>query len=101
MEYEALIGKALLANTPEARNAAMRKVTCKTAASTQMFCACSDILDQRTVYVLETLEDGRTIRACCPACKATTSPLIANDPELSGKFVWQSWNATEIVGDQK
>jgi hypothetical protein len=68
MEYEEIIGTALLTGD---HDKAMRRITCKTAASTRMFCGCGNVLDQKTVCVVEIIHaDGKeqTVAALCPDC---------------------------------
>ena len=70
MDYEQIIGTALLTGD---HDKAMRRITCKTAASTRMLCGCGNILDQKTVRVIEIVHaDGKeqTIAALCPECCA-------------------------------
>ena len=76
MEYEQIIGQALLTGD---HDKALRQITCKTAASTRMFCGCGNILDQKTVCVVEIVHnDGKeqTIAALCPECYAKNLPAI-------------------------
>lgn len=78
MEYEKIIGTALLTGD---HDKAMRRITCKTAASTRMFCGCGNILDQKKVHVVEIVHnDGKeqTVAALCPECFAKNLPAIEN-----------------------
>ena len=78
MEYEQIIGQALLTGD---HDKALRQITCKTAASTRMFCGCGNILDQKKIHVVEIVHnDGKeqTIAALCPECFAKNLPGIEN-----------------------
>lgn len=78
MEYEQIIGQALLTGD---HDKAMRRITCKTAASTRMFCGCGNILDQRKVHVVEIIHPDKreeTIAALCPDCYAKNAEGIAS-----------------------
>ena len=78
MDYEKIIGTALFTGD---HDKAMRRITCKTAASTRMFCGCGNILDQKTVCVVEIVHnDGKeqTVAALCPDCYAKNLPAIEN-----------------------
>ena len=78
MDYERIIGTALLTGD---HDKALRRITCKTAASTAMFCGCGNVLDQKTVCVVEIVHnDGKeqTIAALCPECYAKNLPAIEN-----------------------
>ena len=68
MEYEQIIGQALLTGDHET---GMRRTTCKLAASHRIFCGCGQIHDQRRIHVVEIVHaDGaeETIAALCPDC---------------------------------
>jgi hypothetical protein len=76
MEYEQIIGTALLTGD---HDKAMRRVTCKMAASQAMFCGCGQIHDQRKIHVVEIVHnDGKeqTIAALCPECWTKNLPAI-------------------------
>ena len=76
MDYEKIIGTALLTGDHET---GMRRTTCKLAASHRIFCGCGDVLDQKTVCVVEIVHnDGKeqTIAALCPECFAKNLPAI-------------------------
>jgi hypothetical protein len=78
MDYEKIIGTALLTGD---HDKAMRRITCKTAASTRMFCGCGNILDQKTVCVVEIIHaDGKqqTVAALCPDCWTNNKAAIEN-----------------------
>ena len=78
MEYEKIIGTALFTGD---HDKALRRITCKTAASTRIFCGCGNILDQKTVCVVEIVHnDGKeqTIAALCPECFAKNKAAIEN-----------------------
>jgi hypothetical protein len=96
--YEKLIGQALLGGD---REQSMRRIACKTVASTQMVCGCGDVLDQRTVCVLETQDGSKTLAACCPACKEKQAPEIAAiAADKNWSLVWLTWNGAETVNDE-
>jgi NAD(P)H-hydrate repair Nnr-like enzyme with NAD(P)H-hydrate dehydratase domain len=96
--YEQLVGEALLDDN---REQSMRRITCKTVASTQMFCGCGDVLDQRTVCVLETQDGKKTYAACCPACRTTQSAQIsAMASKHNLQLVWLNWDSAAIVNEQ-
>jgi hypothetical protein len=78
MDYEKIIGTALLTGDQET---GIRRTTCKLAASTAMFCGCGNVLDQKTVCVVEIVHnDGKeqTIAALCPDCWTKNLPAIEN-----------------------
>ena len=78
MDYEQIIGTALLTGD---HDKALRQITCKLAASTAMFCGCGNVLDQKTVCVVEIVHnDGKeqTIAALCPDCWTKNLPAIEN-----------------------
>ena len=78
MDYERIIGTALLTGD---HDKALRRTTCKLAASTRMFCGCGNVLDQKTVHVVEIVHnDGKeqTVAALCPECYAKNLPAIEN-----------------------
>ena len=78
MEYEQIIGTALLTGD---HATGMRRATCKLAASQAMFCGCGNILDQKTVHVLEIVHaDGKeqTVAALCPECYAKQAETLQN-----------------------
>jgi len=85
MEYERIIGTALLTGD---HDKALRRITCKTAASTRMFCGCGNILDQKTVCVVEIVHnDGKeqTIAALCPECWTKNKAAIENVAKKAAK----------------
>jgi len=97
--YEALIGAAILGDN-EAKSTAMRRVTCKAAASQRMFCDCGDILDQKTVHVLEMTRkaDGKesTLTACCKSCAEKQGEKLQQIVRLHGsehEVYWTTWKA--------
>lgn len=68
MDYEEIIGTALLTGD---HATAMRRTTCKLAASQAMFCGCGAIHDQKKVHVMEIVyadNSEKTVAALCPAC---------------------------------
>lgn len=78
MEYEKIIGTALLTGD---HDKAMRRITCKTAASTRMFCGCGQIHDQKKVHVVEIIHPDKreeTIEALCPDCYEKNAAGIAS-----------------------
>jgi hypothetical protein len=101
--YGKLIGEALL--YPEKREAIMRQVTCKSAASQQITCHCGAILDEKTVSVLESKpansETITTIVVCCSDCRAkchnTVRRLVASKAEPGELFTWLTWLTSETV----
>ena len=103
--YESLIGQALLGDD-DAKATAMRRVTCKAAASTRMFCECGSILDQKTVHVLEmtnkTSHEESTLAACCKDCAEKQGPKLQQIARLHGaefEVYWTTWKARiEITG---
>jgi hypothetical protein len=77
-EYEQIIAEALLTGD---HDKAMRRTTCKLAASQAMFCGCGQIHDQRKIHVVEIVHnDGKeqTIAALCPACWQKNKTAIEN-----------------------
>lgn len=78
MEFEKIIGTALVTGDHET---GMRRVTCKLAASTAMFCGCGAVHDQKKIHVVEIVHaDGKeqTIAALCPDCWTKNLPAIEN-----------------------
>lgn len=78
MDYEEIIGTALLTGD---HDKAFRRITCKTAASTRMFCGCGAVHDEKKIHVVEIVHaDGteQTIAALCPDCWAKNLPAIEN-----------------------
>jgi hypothetical protein len=76
MEYEKIIGTALLTGD---HDKALRRVTCKAAASTRIFCGCGAVHDEKRVHVVEIVHnDGteQTVAALCPDCYAENLPAI-------------------------
>lgn len=76
MEYEEIIGTALLTGDHET---AMRRTTCKLAASRAMFCKCGQIHDQKKVHVVEVVyadNTEKTVAALCPACFKKQEPTL-------------------------
>lgn len=61
---ERIIAEAL---TSGDHTTGLRRVTCNVAAVQQITCACGNILDQRTVIVVED-SDERAVAAYCPEC---------------------------------
>ena len=103
MEYEQIIGQALLTGDHET---GMRRTTCKLAASHAMFCGCGQIHDQRRIHVVEIVHaDGKeqTIASLCPDCwkkneasietvakKATALHIEANqEPPVVRVATWE------------
>tara|TARA_R110000868_G_scaffold35553_2_gene127462 strand:+ start:564 stop:899 length:336 start_codon:yes stop_codon:yes gene_type:complete len=77
MNYEEIIGTALLTGD---HDKALRRITCKTAAMTRMFCGCGQIHDQKKIHVVEIIHPDKreeTIAALCPACYARNESGIA------------------------
>jgi hypothetical protein len=103
--YEELVGAALLGDD-KAKTDSMRKVTCKLAASTRMFCDCGEVLDQRTVHVLEMVhrETGKesTLTACCKVCAEKQGAKLQQIVRLHGAeydVFWTTWKARiDIAG---
>lgn len=78
MEYEEIIGQALLTGDHEK---ALRQMTCKLAASHRMFCGCGAVLDQKKVHVVEIIHPDKreeTIAALCPECYEKNAAGIAS-----------------------
>lgn len=78
MEYEQIIGQALLTGDHEK---AMRQMTCKLAASHRMFCGCGAVHDQKKVHVVEIIHPDKreeTIAALCQECYGKNLPGIAS-----------------------
>lgn len=70
MDYEEIIGTALLTGDHET---AIRRTTCKLAASRAMFCGCGAVHDQKRIAVIEIVyadKSEKTVAALCPACFA-------------------------------
>jgi len=68
MNYEKIIGTALLTGD---HATAMRRTTCKLAASQAMFCGCGAVHDQKKVHVVEIVyadNSEKTVAALCPDC---------------------------------
>jgi hypothetical protein len=68
MDYEQIIGTALLTGD---HDKAMRRTTCKLAASHRMFCGCGAVHDEQKIHVVDIVHaDGKeqTIAAMCPSC---------------------------------
>ena len=77
MEYEKIIGTALLTGD---HDKALRRITCKTAASHRIFCGCGQVHDQKKIHVVEIVHnDGKeqTIAALCPECWLKNEAAIA------------------------
>jgi hypothetical protein len=77
-EYEKIIGEALFTGD---HSKAMRRTTCKLAASRAMFCGCGNVHDQQKIHVVEIVHaDGKeqTIAALCPDCWTKNLPAIEN-----------------------
>jgi len=104
-EYEKLIASALLGDDAE-KAKVLRRITCKSAASTRMFCDCGEILDQKTVYVLEMNHKATgkesTLTACCKACAIKQGKKIQQIVRLHGaeyEVYWTTWQAQiDITG---
>lgn len=78
MNYEQIIGTALLTGD---HATAMRRTTCKLAASQAMFCSCGQIHDQRKVHVVEIVyadKSEKTVAALCPNCFAKQRDTLQN-----------------------
>ncbi len=78
MDYEEIIGQALLTGDHEA---GIRRATCKLAASHRMFCGCGAIHDQKKIHVIEIIHADKseeTIAALCPECYAKNEAAIRN-----------------------
>lgn len=76
MDYEEIIGTALLTGDHET---AMRRTTCKLAASTAMFCQCGQVHDQKKIHVVEIVyadSTEKTVAALCPACYVKQEPTL-------------------------
>lgn len=76
MDYEEIIGTALLTGDHET---AMRRTTCKLAASQAMFCGCGAVHDQKKVHVVEIVyadNTEKTVAALCPACFKKQEPTL-------------------------
>ena len=96
---ETIIGQALMSGDMERGK---RQAICNMAARTKIFCSCGDVLDQRTVQVLELHHpDGKeqTIAALCLKCRkaydAKITELSKAKPDI--KVVWISWKKVETV----
>ena len=97
MDYEKIIGTALLTGD---HDKAMRRITCKTAASTRMFCGCGNILDQKTVCVVEIIHaDGKqqTVAALCPDCWTNNKAAIENVAKAASKDYIEAKQEPPIV----
>ena len=97
MEYEQIIGTALLTGDHET---GMRRTTCKLAASRAMFCGCGNILDQKTVCVVEIVHnDGKeqTIAALCPECWTKNLAAIENVARKASKDYIEAKQEPPIV----
>lgn len=78
MEFEEIIGTALLTGD---HDKALRRVTCKTAAMTAIFCGCGNVHDEKKVHVVEIVHnDGteQTVSALCPDCFRKNLTAIEN-----------------------
>jgi hypothetical protein len=103
--YEKLIGAAILGDDKE-KTDSMRQITCKLAASQRMVCDCGDILDQKTVHVLEMVhrETGKesTLTACCQSCAIKQGAKLQQIVRLHGaeyEVFWTTWRARiDITG---
>lgn len=76
MDYEEIIGTALLTGD---HATAMRRTTCKLAASTAMFCGCGAVHDQKKINVVEIVyadNSEKTVAALCPVCFAKQEPTL-------------------------
>lgn len=76
MDYEEIIGTALLTGD---HATAMRRTTCKLAASRAMFCGCGAIHDQKKIHVVEIVysdNSEKTVAALCPACFEKQEPTL-------------------------
>jgi len=101
-----LIADTIFANDPQSRDVAERRVSCKLAASLQMFCHCGKVLDQHTVCVLERVRDDgwkTTIIVACPTCRVLMDGelrkmIAAGDKAAKeGQFSWLTWDAQDAV----
>jgi hypothetical protein len=97
--YENLVAAALLGDDKQKADS-LRQITCKLAASTRMVCDCRDILDQKTVYVLEMVhrETGKesTLAACCKSCAIKQGAKLQQIVRLHGaeyEVFWTTWKA--------
>jgi hypothetical protein len=102
--YEELVGAALLGDDKQKADS-MRKVTCKLAASTRMFCDCGEVLDQSSVHVLEMVhrETGKesTLTACCQTCAIKQGAKLQQIVRLHGadyEVFWTTWKARIDIG---
>ena len=97
MEYEQIIGTALLTGD---HDKAMRRITCKTYASTAMFCGCGNVHDQRKIHVIEIVHaDGKeqTIAALCPDCWKKNLAAIENVAKEAAKDYIEAKQEPSIV----
>lgn len=102
-----LIAEAILeGRDSKAAKEAERKIACKLAASIRVLCPCGNVLDERTVCVLERVrEEGSnsTVLVACPTCKPLMDKeirrMITEKDKLTeeGSFLWLSWDAQEPV----
>ena len=103
--FESLISKAIFGDEKDKADA-MRKSTCKLAASRVMACQCGQILDQTTVHVLEVIDlatsEEKTLAACCPDCAKLHADKVATLARVQAaefRYVWQTWKRTiEVNG---
>lgn len=75
-DYEEIIGTALLTGD---HATAMRRTTCKLAASTAMFCGCGQVHDQKKIHVIEIVyadNSEKTVAALCPGCFKKQEPTL-------------------------
>ena len=97
MEYEEIIGQALLTGDHET---GMRRTTCKLAASHRIFCGCGQIHDQRKIHVVEIVHaDGKeeTISALCPECWQKNKTAIERVSQTAAKDYIEAGQTPPIV----
>ena len=95
---EQIVADAIMSGDTET---GLRQITCNAAASMRMTCDCGKILDQRTCFVLESIDDAgkeQTLTVLCKECakrNAVKLATIAKHDEPQGiRYRWQTWAKT-------
>lgn len=89
--YEYLVGNAIMSTDPAERELYLDRTTCKTTASTLMFCSCGNCLDQETVMVLEVWSGKEYVyvNGYCPDCREKVEKVC---DKKGYDYRWITWN---------
>ena len=96
--YEKLIGDAII--NPDKADLSLDRVDCKLYASTNIFCRCGTILDQKSIHVLYNITLDKIDGACCPACKDYIEEYIKVN-NIKSPFLWKTWKGRKTINTKK